>query len=152
ARWDLDLCAAGLVAPRLLGELLISRDARFALCLPRLRRQSNPFQFAGERALLRLLLAAFLSDALGLLLEPARIIALVGEAMPAIELERPLRDGIEEVAVMGDEDHAARIVFEIVLQPCGGLGVEVVGGLVKQQNVRPRQEQPRQRDAAAFAA
>ena len=53
---------------------------------------------------------------------------------------------------MGDENHAARIVFEVMLQPIDGLGVEVVRRLVEQQDVGPRQEQRRQRDAPLLAA
>ena len=152
AGWDLDLRAAHLVAPGLLGQLLISRDTRLALGLPRLGARPDPLQLARHGALLGLVLAALLRRALGLLLEPARIIALVRDALAAIELQRPTRDPVEEVAVVGDEDHAARIVFEVMLQPIGGLGVEMVGRLVEQQDVGPRKEQLRQRHAAPLAA
>ena len=152
ARGDLDLRAAHLVAARLLGELLISRNTRLALGLPRLRARPDPLQLARHGALLGLVLAALLRRALGLLLQPARIIALVRDALAAIEFQRPTRDAVEEVAVVGDEDHAAGIVFEVMLQPVGGLGVEMVGRLVEQQDVRPRQQQLRQRHAPPLAA
>jgi len=53
---------------------------------------------------------------------------------------------------VGDEDHAARVLLEEVLEPGDALGVEVVGGLVEQQDVRLRQQEPRQRYAALLAA
>ncbi len=56
------------------------------------------------------LLALFLREALGLLLEIGRIIALVGEVLAAIELEDPADDIVEEVAVVGDHQHRAGIV------------------------------------------
>ena len=98
------------------------------------------------------LLALLDLEALGLLLEPARVVALVGHALAAIELERPLGDVVEEVAVVGDEDHAARIVLEVALEPGDALGVEVVGRLVEQQDVGLGQQQLGQRHAALLAA
>ena len=70
-----------------------------------------------------------------LLLEPGRIVALVGNAVAAIELEDPAGDVVEEVAVVGDDDHGARIVAQMLLQPGDALGVEMVGRLVEQQDV-----------------
>jgi hypothetical protein len=40
---------------------------------------------------------------------------------------------VEEVAVVGDEDVGVGIVVEVVLEPVAGLEVEVVGGLVEQE-------------------
>ena len=93
-----------------------------------------------------------LRGALRLLLEPARVIALVGDALAAVEFERPLGDVVEEVAVVGDEDDAARVFLEIVLEPGDGLGVQVVRRLVEQQDVGLREQQLRQRHAALLAA
>ena len=53
---------------------------------------------------------------------------------------------------MGDGDDGARVVLEEALQPGDRLGVEMVGRLVEQQQVRRLQQQPAQRDAAALAA
>ena len=53
---------------------------------------------------------------------------------------------------MGDEDDAARVFLEEVLEPGDALGVEVVGRLVEQQDVGLRQQQARQRHAALLAA
>ena len=53
---------------------------------------------------------------------------------------------------MRDGDDRARVVLEEALEPGDRLGVEVVGRLVEQQQVRRLQQQPAQRDAAALAA
>ena len=72
--------------------------------------------------------------------------------LAAIELEDPLGDVVEEVAVVGDRDDGAGVVLQEPLEPLDALGIEVVGRLVEQQQVGPRQQQAAQRDAAALAA
>ena len=59
---------------------------------------------------------------------------------------------VQEVTVVGDGDQCAGILRQMLLQPFHGLGVEVVGGLVQQQDVGLLQQQPAQGHAAAFTA
>ena len=151
-RRDRERGLAHVLASGLLDQLVEGGDARLGLGLARLRRGADPFELASD-----LLLAAFLGrlldlGALGLLLEPARVIALVGDALAAIELQRPVGEVVEEVAVVRDEDHAARVFLEIVLEPGDAFGVEVVRGLVEQQDVGLRQQEARQRHAPLLAA
>ena len=80
------------------------------------------------------------------------VVALVREAGGAIELENPARDVVEKVAIVRHGDDGARIVLEKPLEPRHRLGVEVVGGLVEQQQIGRLQQQPAQRDAAPLAA
>ncbi len=87
-----------------------------------------------------------------LLLQPARVVALVGHALAAIELQRPLRDVVEEVAVVGDQHDAAGVVLEIALEPGHRLRVQMVGRLVQQQDVGLGQQQLGQRHAPLLAA
>ena len=61
-------------------------------------------------------------------------------------------DGIEEVAVVRDEDHGVRIGTEILLEPVACLEIEVVGRLVEQQQVRTSEQQLGERDAHLPAA
>ena len=105
-----------------------------------------------ERALARLVLAAFLLQPLLLLPEPGGVIALVGNAAAVVELEDPAGDVVEEVAVVGDDQDRARIIAQMALQPIHALGVEMVGRLVEQQQLGLIEQQPAKRDAAAFAA
>ena len=53
---------------------------------------------------------------------------------------------------MADGDHGAAEVAEVVLQPLRGLQVQMVGGLVQQQNVRVLQDQAAQVHTGLFAA
>ena len=63
------------------------------------------------------------------------VVALVGDAAAAVELQDPAGDVVEEVAVMGDDQDRARIAAQVAFQPGDGLGVEMVGGLVEQQQL-----------------
>ena len=101
---------------------------------------------------MRGILAAFLLEALLLLHQPGRIIALVGNALAAVELEDPAGDIVEEVAVVGHDQDRAGIVAQMAFQPRHRLGVEMVGRLVQQQELRLVEQQLAERDAAALAA
>lgn len=68
----------------------------------------------------------------------------------AVDLTDPLRDVIEEVPVVGDGEHRARVGREELLEPQHRLGVEVVGGLVEEQQVGLAQQQLAQRDTATL--
>ena len=134
------------------GQLVELAQARLALRLARLGIGAHPFEFARERAPQALLLLLLLREPLLLLLEPGGVVALPGNAVPAVELEDPAGHVVEEVAVVGHADDRARVLLEVFLEPGDGLRVEVVGRLVEQQHVGLRQQQPAERDAAALAA
>ena len=53
---------------------------------------------------------------------------------------------------MGDRDDGARVLVEEALEPFDRLGVEVVGRLVEQEQVRVLEQQPGERHAALLAA
>src|SRR6516165_3644546 len=147
-----DLRGLGLLFAGLLQQFLVALVARLGLGLAGARRSRDPFLLAGERALARFLLAAFLLQPLLLLHQPGRVIALVGNAAAAVELEDPAGDVVEEVAVVGDDQDRAWIVAQVALEPRHRLGVEMVGRLVEQQKLGLLEEQPAQRDAATLAA
>ena len=131
ARRDGDLRLAALVLAGFGQHVVIGADAGLRLGLPRLGASPDPVELARQSALARLLLFAFNLRPLLLLLEPGRIAALVGNALPPIELERPLGDVFQEIAVVGDHDHGARIVAQMMFQPGHALGIEMVGRLVE---------------------
>ena len=91
-------------------------------------------------------------EALGLLLEVGRVVALVADEATAVDLGDPLRDVVEEVPVVGDGDDGAVVLLQVLLEPEHALGVEVVGGLVEQQQVGLLQQQLGERDAALLTA
>src|SRR5205085_246276 len=108
-----DLRGRGLLLARLLQQFIVALIARLGFGLPRLRRGRDPFLLARQRALMRGLLAALLLEALLLLHQPGRIVALIGNAAAAIELEDPAGDIVEEVAVVGDDQDRAGIVAQM---------------------------------------
>ena len=119
----------------LAGQLLVGLHPGLVLLQTALVRFADPLQLALEGLLpLRLPL---LDDPqqLGLLFEPRGVVALERQAPAAFELQNPLGDVVEEVAVVGDDDDRARIVAERLFEPLDRLGVEMVGGLVQQQQV-----------------
>ena len=71
-------------------------------------------------------------------------IALVGEDMCA--------DTVEEPAVVADDNGAACEVLEAFLQRAEGVDVDVVGGLVEEEDVGFALEGQRQMEAVAFTA
>src|SRR4029077_11863028 len=118
---------------RLRQQLLVALVARLGFRLPGFRRSGNPLLLALERLLAGFLLAALLLEALLLLPEPGRVVALVRNALAAVELEDPAGDVVKEVAVVGNDQDRARIVAQMALEPGDRLGVEMVGRLVEQQ-------------------
>ena len=61
-------------------------------------------------------------------------------------------DGVEEEAVVGDEDDGVRVVGEIFLQPVARLEIEMVRRFVEEQQPRTSEQKLRQRDAHLPAA
>ena len=149
---NVDLHRVELLRGVFVEQLLVGVEARLALGLPRARRHADPVQLALQRALALALGLLFLLQAALLLLEPARVVAFVRNALAAIELEDPAGDVVEEVAIVRDRDHGARIVLQEPLEPRHRLGVEMVGRFVEQQQIRRQQQQPAQGDAAPLAA
>ena len=149
---DVDLDLVELDVAVLGEQRLVGVQARLRLVAPGARVQPDPLELAVDRAPARGLLACLGLQPRALLLEPAGVVALVGDPAAAVELEDPARDVVEEVAIVGDRDDRARVVVEVTLEPGDRLGVEMVGRLVEQQQVGLAQQQPAQRDAAALAA
>jgi hypothetical protein len=98
------ICAlADTLALGLAGQLVVGVDPGLLLGLPRLGALADPFQLALQRLLLGLVLARLLFEPLGLLFQPGGVVALVGDAAAAVELEDPAGDVVEEIAVVGDD-------------------------------------------------
>ena len=51
-----------------------------------------------------------------------------------------------------EDDRARELAREVLFEPLRRVGVEVVGRLVEDRNVRSRDEQARERDATTLAA
>uniref|UniRef100_A0A6J7PBT6 Unannotated protein n=1 Tax=freshwater metagenome TaxID=449393 RepID=A0A6J7PBT6_9ZZZZ len=153
SRRDHDLeRAVVLTAGLCLGlELVICLKAGLTLGLPGLGGHAHPLELALQGALTGRLLLLLLGESGALLLEPARVVALEREATAAVEFEDPLGHVVEEVAVVGDGDDGAGVVLQEALQPVDALGVEVVGGLVEQEQIRAGEQQATQGNPASLA-
>ena len=77
--------------------------------------------FIFQRLVVRLLLA-----------DEFRIGALVAHHLAVLQLDGLVRDVVEKVAVVADNDHRALEIPQKVLQPADRLNVEMVGRLVEQ--------------------
>ena len=88
----------------------------------------------------------------GLLLAP--LVPRPGEVVGASgrELEHRGRDGLEEPAVVRDEDDGGVDRLELALEPLEVLHVEVVRRLVEQEEIRASGERARERGARQLAA
>ena len=137
ARRDVDLqtiaCALGGL---LLGEELVVRgQAGLALGLAGLGRHAHPLQLSLQGALAGGGVLFLLGQPGLLLFEPSGVVAFEGHALAVVQLEDPAGDVVEEVPVVGDRHDGAFVVGEEPLDPGDRFGVEVVGGLVEQQQV-----------------
>ena len=151
-RLDQDLRLAGRAVFLGFDQLVERLDPRLGFGLARLGALADPFQLVGDGLLLALVLALFLFEPLRLLIEIGRIITFVDKVAAAIELEDPVDDIVEEIAVMGDEDDVARIVDQMLFEPGDAFGVQMVRRLVEQQDIGLVEQQTAQCHAAALAA
>ena len=78
--------------------------------------------------------------------------ALVERQLAAIEVQDLVDRGVEQVAVMADDDHGARIVRQMILEPQRAFEIEIVGGLVQQQQIGRGEQRRGERDPHAPAA
>ncbi len=136
-----------------LGEQRLVRvQPGLGLVAPRAGVQPYPLELLVDRPPPRALLLGLGRQPDALLLEPARVVALVRDPAPTVELEDPAGHVVQEVAVVRDRHDRAPIVLQVALQPPNRLRVQVVGRLVEQQQVGLAQQQPAQRHPASLPA
>ena len=80
------------------------------------------------------------------------VVAVVDVHALVPELDGLVDGDVEEVAVVRDEDVGVGVVVEIVFEPVAGFEVEVVGGLVEEQEAGLLEQQFGQGDAHLPAA
>ena len=74
------------------------------------------------------------------LLVEAGVIALPQRQFRAVEMQDVVADGIEQVAVMADDEDRGGIGLEVFDQPERAFEIEIIGRLVEQQQVGGRKE------------
>src|SRR5207244_10145251 len=103
-----------------------ARRSGLRLCLPGFRVLAPPLEPGLHRLDARRLLARLDLQALFLLLQPSRVIALPRNAVAAVELQDPAGGVIEKVAVVRHGDDRAGKALQELLEPLDALGIEVV--------------------------
>ena len=151
SRRDLDLFEVELAGAVCLGShFLVAGQTGLGLGLASLGVGPDPFEFLGQALGLLGVLLALDFQAGALLLQVRGVVALVRVQVAAVHFGDPLGHVVKEVPVVGDGKDGAGVAGEVLFQPQHALGVEVVGGLVEQQQVRLLQQELAQRDAAAL--
>ena len=80
------------------------------------------------------------------------VIPAVKLRFPVLDLDDPGDGAVQEIPVVGDGDHRAVERANVLLQPLGCVEVQVVGGLVQQQDVRVLQDEAAQVHPGLFPA
>ena len=81
-----------------------------------------------------------------------RVVTRVGVELVAVDMNDPRHHGIEEVAIVGDQQQRARVTLQPIFEPQYGVEVEVVGRLVEEQQVGARHQRLREIEPHAPAA
>ena len=139
---DADVSPVELLAYAGLGlHLLVASQTGLVLCLASLGRAAHPLEL-GLHALGELGVAVALRlDTRGLGLQIRGVVTLVGIKVAAVDLADPLGNVAQEVAIMRDGKHRALVVVQEVLEPQDRFGVQMVRGLVEQQQVGSLEQQ-----------
>ena len=153
SRRDVDLAEVDLAVALGLGrQFLITGQSGLVLGLPSLRGRPHPLQFTFQDLGALGVFLALDRQALALGLQVGRVVALVREQPAAVDLADPADHVVEEVAVVRDAQHRPGVALQVPLQPAHRLGVQVVRGLVEQQQVGLLQQQFAQCDTTTLAA
>ena len=143
-----DVCRCDPLHPRqrLQAALRLAR-------LGRLRAEAVDERFeARDLALLAGVERLLVRQALGPRILERRVVAGVAAQSPVLEADDGRGDGIEKLAVVGDQGERALVAAEPALQPDDCIEIEVVRGLVEQQQVRRAHQRAREVEPHAPAA
>ncbi|SKY48729.1 30S ribosomal protein S5 [Mycobacteroides abscessus subsp. abscessus] len=118
----------------------------------RLRSAAKPCQLFARKILATFLRDVGLSCPLGAREDPVVVAALVLVDLTVVHLPGARGDGVEEPAVVGDDDERAASRNEVLGKPLHAFDVEVVGRLVEDQDVGVGDQRGRQRDPSPLPA
>ncbi len=136
--------------------LHLGQHLHAALRLPRLRRLGFEAVDKGLHMLARgflLLGERGIERALGAARRNERVVAAgIERELAVFEMQDEFGRGVQKIAVMADDQHRAAIAPQEILQPQHAFQIEIVGGLVQQQQIGAGEQDRRQRHAHAPAA
>ena len=72
--------------------------------------------------------------------------------MAPVQLQYPLGHIVEEIAIVRDCHHRARVFLQVALEPCDRLRIEMVGRLIEKKQLGTLQQDLAQGYAPAFPA
>ena len=113
---------------------------------------ADHFLLAGKLALLVVIGSQLRLAQLALFRSKSGVIALVGAQMMVLDLEDAVYAAVEKIAVMRNDEDAAAVRGQILLQPLEHADVQVIGRLVQDQQIRLFQQQRRQSQPRPLAA
>ena len=143
----------GILYRRLpVSQLLIPLDMGLLLGGTGPGSPADPFQFHPQDGLAFALACRLHLLTLSLQLQKAGIIGLIAINRAFVDFHNPVAYTVQKIPVMGDHDQCASPFFQIVLQPVCHVIVQMVGGLVQQQNVRRGEQHRNKRQALPLSA
>ena len=95
----------------------------------------HPFEFAAQEVAYLVGLCVVVGDALRAFLQIVLVVALVDIDLAVVEFHDDVAHAVEEVTVVGYHEEGAAGAAEIILEVFDGVNVEVVGGLVEDQEI-----------------
>ena len=125
----------------LVEHAVICSQTGFGLGLTGFGCHANPLQLALEGLAALAGLFLFHGHSGGFLLQPRGVVTLPGNTFSAVQFENPACHIVEEIAIVGDGNHRSGVLLQVLFEPVDRLCVQVVGRLVKQQNIRLLQQQ-----------
>ena len=108
------------------------------LCTPCSAAALRPLQLHPKDTLPFALRCQFHLLPLGLQLQESGIIGIIAVHISPADLQDPVGDLVQEVAVMGHHEYHAPVLPQVLFQPDDHLLIQMIGRLVKQQNVKIR--------------
>ncbi len=140
-----------LVVACLLLHLVVTFQTGLVLGLTGLRRGTHPIELALQALGELGVLGALDLHTLGLGLQVGGVVALVRVQVAAIHFADPFGHIVHEVTIVGDGDDGALVLVQELLQPQDRFGIQMVGGLVEQQQIRSLKQQLAQCHTTALA-
>ena len=100
-----------------------------------LRHTAHPFQFCAIEIVGACHLGSHVVDALLAFLQVVAVVSAIGIKRLVVDFDDEIADTVEEVAVVGDHEQRLVAASEKAFEPLNHLEVEVVGGLVEDEQL-----------------